>query len=47
MIHVLIVILLLTLFVVSAGGYMLFKTENGQQLMAQSGVGKLPERMPM
>ena len=35
MIHVLIVILLLTLFVVSAGGYMLFKTENGQQLMAQ------------
>lgn len=37
MIHVLIVILLLTLFVVSAGGYMLFKTENGQQLMAQWG----------
>lgn len=37
LLHVLIVILLLTLFVVSAGGYMLFKTENGQQLMAQWG----------
>lgn len=37
LIHVLIVILLITLFVVSAGGYMLFKTESGQQLMAQWG----------
>ncbi len=35
--RVLIVILLLTLFVASAGGYMLFKTESGQQLMAQWG----------
>lgn len=32
-------ILLMTLFVVSAGGYMLLKTESGQQLMAQWGWG--------
>ena len=37
LLRVMVVILLLTLFVGSAGGYMLFKTESGQQLMAQWG----------
>lgn len=37
LLRVLTVILLLMLFVGSAGGYMLFKTESGQQLMAQWG----------
>lgn len=37
LIRALIVILLVTLFVASAGGYMLFKTESGQQMMAQWG----------
>lgn len=34
LLRVLFIVLLLTLFVASAGGYMLFQTENGQRMMA-------------
>ena len=37
LLRVLFVIVLLTLFVASAGGYMLFQTENGQRMMATWG----------
>lgn len=37
LVRILFVVMMLTLFVVSAGGYMLFNSESGQQMMAQWG----------